>query len=392
MKKTLLIIGGALIVIIVVAIWVYLFMYGKPANSGEVFAKFGFGGRDTSGDIQPSVPSTPTDFESVVSTTPTKLRQLTTRPVGGAQFTDTGIRYVEQGTGHVYDINLTSGEETLVSGTTIPQTTSATFSNDGTHLTITSLRAQGTETIVGTITMDAQNGGEVDGVALPPEATEITFTEDGSGVYYAIKGTNGTIGYLFDIEKETSTEVFSIPLRDVHVLWGNPLYVYTTPTATQTGFLYRVENKNRLTYMLQGLPGLTAVRYGEGVVVSSITRERSVLVALKEDGTKVEQALPYIPEKCAVNPTDTTYVFCAVPINTSKGAFPDDWYMGTISYNDILWSMNTATGEATSMLNFLTESEQEMDVYHIGVKQDGMLLYFINKNDNTLWLYDRNVE
>jgi hypothetical protein len=44
------------------------------------------------------------------------------------------------------------------------------------------------------------------------------------------------------------------------------------------------------------------------------------------------------------------------------------------------------------MLNFLSESGREMDVHKIEVDETGMRLLFVNKNDNSLWMFDRGVE
>jgi hypothetical protein len=388
MKKTILIILGILIITLVVSVWVYLLMFGKPESASDVFARFGAGETNTSQTtVDTNTYATTTNFESVVDTTPRKLKQLTTRPVAGAYIAENVVRYVEQGTGHVYEIDLGSGAESLISGTTIPQTTSASFGSDGETLTVSSLSDGTAETIVGTID---RNKGQIDGVALPKGATEIAFA-DTESVYYLLEQPSGASGYIYDITDEASTELFAIPLRDVRVLWGNPHYVYTTPTASQMGYIYKISGKSTLSFVTPGGYGLTAERFGYGVVTTSIYKDTHSYLAHGSDGTKVEQALPYIPEKCVVNPSDETYLFCTVPRNLD-GLFPDDWYMGARSYNDALWGMHTGTGEAVLMLDFLSESGREMDVYKIEVDETGMRLLFVNKNDNTLWMFDRGVE
>jgi hypothetical protein len=138
MKKLLLILGVVLILLLGAA-WAYVFIYGVPENAEEIFGRFDragdapvFTGDENSGDIDVGDRSDGMN-EGVVS----RLRQLTTRPVAGAIFTPEGIRYVERGTGHVYQIDLVSGGERMVSGTTLQRTIRAIFSPNGNYVALT---------------------------------------------------------------------------------------------------------------------------------------------------------------------------------------------------------------------------------------------------------------
>jgi hypothetical protein len=184
--------------------------------------------------------------------------------------------------------------------------------------------------------------------------------------------------------KEVSTKVFELPLTDIRVLWGNPTYVYTTPSAKQTGYVYRVV-KSDLLFVTEGAPGLMAFAHNDGLVITSsgVSGVHSSFVSLTNS---TPQNLPFIPEKCV---SLTTFVLCAVPSNmTASQSFPDDWYKGTVSYSDILWSTDTSNNTSVVLSNFLQESGREIDVSSIGIDSDALRAYFINKNDNTLWLFD----
>lgn len=390
MKKTLLITFGVLIILIILAVWVYLLMYGKPKGSAEIFAQFGFG--DDKGAAPVIIPTPPTEENAPPTEEPRKrLRQLTTKPVAGAGFVGSStIRYVEQGTGHVYEIDLTSLQETLISGTTLPQTTSAVFSQDGAYVAITTFSQDGTETIVGTVVSDVHRGGELDGVALPKDAREIAFDATLPTLYYMLKNASGANGYAYNIQTEKSTEIFAIPLRDIRVLWGNPLYVYTTPTIHQVGHVYKIGAKNALEYVTHGERGLVILKHATGVIgtyFEGATHSNWYAPA----GLTVTQSVPLIPEKCVADPLDPKTYFCSVPQDMGDGTFPDEWYMGTASYSDILWRVQTDASDALVLLDLEKESGQIIDVYKIGIDYLGIRLYLVNKNDNTLWLYDRSV-
>ena len=382
MKKTLFITVGAIIILLIVGVWVYLFMYGTPKSSDEVFARFGFG-EEVPPPVIPEATTVDVSSETVVGA-PQKLKQLTTRAVAGATFTGTGILYVEQGTGHLYHINLTSGGETLISGTTIPQAREAVFSDGGAYVAITSAAGTGERTIVGEVTLE-NGSGTLEGVALPEGATEVVFSDTLGTMYYLLKESAGSSGYSYNIEREVGTKLFSIPLRDVQVLWGSPLYVYTTPTAAQTGYVYKVV-KGTLQYITNGGGGLAALKHNGGVITTQVGEDGVRSDFNLASGEVLQIALPMMPEKCTNFGTAT---ICAIPSeNLISKNFPDAWYKGVISYSDMLWKINTDVGELSVLSNFKKESGREIDVVKIGADAKGERVWFVNKNDNTLWMFD----
>ena len=386
MRKTLFITLGILTLLMVIGIWAYLFMYGTPKNPDEVFARFGIGGNE---EIIPvALEDTRIDVTSESApNVPKRLRQLTTRPVAGAAFDLDGIRYVEQGTGHIYHINLSTGEETLVSGTTIPHTTQATFSQDSSMVAITSRESSGNTTVVGTIVTNEVTGGFTEGITLPAGAREIAFGDATGTVNYLLTTNSGSASYAYNLNKKTSAQLFAIPLRDVHVLWGSPAYVYTTPTAFQNGYLYKISG-NELVYTTGSGSGLVAFRYSDGVVSTKTDGGKLVTTAQTYSGIETPQAFSFIPEKCVANPNQNSFAFCGVSNSRNTEVFPDDWYKGKLSYSDALWYMDITTGAATPLSDFKTESGREIDVIQIGTNTEGTFIWFVNKNDNALWMFD----
>lgn len=370
----------------IIAVWFYLFTFGTPKSADDVFTRFGIEGEQ--GITPTTSDGTRIDVDSNLETgAREKLRQLTLRPVAGAIFTETGTEYVEQGTGHIYSINMTSGEETLISGTTIPQTTRALFSKDAAYVAITSQEPEGESVVVGSVVTTEDVGGTTEGVTLPKGAREIAFSDTPHVVTYLIDTETGASGYAYNLLKKTSTTLFTIPLRDVRVLWGTSTYVYTIPTATQDGHLYEVI-KNELTYTTEEGLGLMGFRFGTGVIVTKKVAETVSSIARLHTGEEREQSLRFIPEKCTAHPTQKETAYCAVPSNYAREVFPDDWYKGVLSYADILWSVDLTTGTSKVLSNFTFESGRDIDVTQIGTNAEGTLIWFINKNDNTLWMFD----
>lgn len=384
MKKTLLITFAATLLVLLIGVWIYLFLFGTPQQGSDIFARFG---DNTEGTIE-DIPVIETDTDPTTPFAPSRFRQLTSRPVAGAGFRGNTIQYVEQGTGHIYEIDLATGDSIILSGTTIPFTTHAVFSATGTSVAITSIQNNEASTMVSIMGTSTS----MEGTLLPVGAREISFNADGTIAYYLLEYPEGARGYAYDLSKKTATELFNIPLRDVRVVWGSPIYVYTTPTITQEGNVYTISGRNGLAYAAGGAPGLVAVRYEKGIVTSSVTENNPQYTAVASNGTRIDQAVPFIPEKCALDPLDGALVLCAVPLNLNEGAFPDEWYMGKIAYSDTLWEMNVGAGDALSLLDLQQESGRPMDIRSIGMDTYGLRVYLINKNDNTLWLFDRSIE
>ncbi len=151
------------------------------------------------------------------------------------------------------------------------------------------------------------------------------------------------------------------------------------------GHLYRV-GSSTLHYMTQGKEGLIAIPYSGGMVVTYNMNDTVVSKTLGD--TSYELPIVLVREKCAADPTASSTLYCAAPSGGMKGIFPDDWYKGEVSFTDILWKIDMEEQSATVLSNFLSESGREIDVSQIGMDANGIYIYFINKNDGTLWLFD----
>lgn len=58
---------------------------------------------------------------------------------------------------------------------------------------------------------------------------------------------------------------------------------------------------------------------------------------------------------------------------------PDDWYQGTVSYNDDLLEINLKDGVNSYLLDIEEESGRILDITNLETNQDDSRLYFINK-------------
>ncbi len=387
MKKTLLIIGAILAILIGGLLIFFLITGGVPKNGDEVFARFGLGG-----DAPTFTPEEPSEEEyeyaedPVTNTSRNRLRQLTTRPVAGALFMDDTIRFVERGTGHIYDIDTLGGNEVLVSGTTQPRTIRAVFSSLGDRVALVSDIDGSIETILGTLGSDADSGLML--TTLPGKSTEPGFSSDGDDFYFFVPGVEGGSGYAYTMSTDKTRELFTIPLSQVRITWGNPSYVLTTPSGKSMGQLYTIHEGGQLNYTTTGGRGLMAAHHANGSIISSLTKDGKIVTRDLISREEVP-VVSLFNEKCAMQGAWTHILVCGSPIPPPDGyVYPDDWYKGIVSFSDILLQVDSGNLSTMVLSNLEEESGRPIDILMIGTNDNGSLIYFVNKYDNSLWLFD----
>ncbi len=390
MKNTYLIIGGGTAVLLLLGIWAYLLIYGTPKPVESFFTDFSFGGGATEEPLVPFIPET-SDTQIDVAGTP--LRQLTIKPVIGFKEVpnvNEGERvmlYAEAGTGHVFSINLTTGLETRLSNITIPNAQSASFNTDGTMAAIRS--GYGAQNTIELLELAGENSATQE--TLLPKMVDFNFNAENK-IVYSEYSSAGLLGREYDTSTGVSRTLFSVPFQNAAIAWSpnanTSHYVYPKPSARLTGFLYRISNGTVIREQASG-GGLTAIA-NESYYIHTITSARGPASFVTNRTTGVTNSLPIIvqPEKCSFSSKNNDMIYCGYEEANINYEFPDNWYKGLISYADTLWEIDVKTGFAEKLINTEKETGRELDTTGMDMSTQTKVLYFINKNDNTLWMYE----
>jgi hypothetical protein len=96
-----------------------------------------------------------------------------------------------------------------------------------------------------------------------------------------------------------------------------------------------------------------------------------------------------IPEKCTESQTDTKILVCGSEFTNFNDSIPDSWYQGVTSYADTLWQVDLDSLNIKSLASVSDQSGREIDTVNLSLNEAEDRVYFINKNDRTLWLYKR---
>lgn len=394
-KKLFFVIGSIIVVIILAVVWGYLLFFGTPGTVPGTFSTIDLG--DTTDQTITDLPATDIDTGEtpiIDITSEEKLRQLTTKPVAGFQAVQVSstsprlIYYVEAGTGHLYTINLESGEEVRRSGTTIVMATDAKISSDGMSLVVRSGQGERAPVQLGRYN---ESTDTYDFIELPGEWLDYQFTTTGE-LMLAEKTQSGVSVTTRNLATGSSRPIFTVPFREAVIVWGNTSsdthYVYPKPSRLLEGFVYAVRQGELERLPIEG-EGLTALGDNNGVVYSTRTNNQYSSYYLNTT-TKEVTSFPLValPEKCAAGATSNQIIYCATSFGTPTDQLPDSWYQGILSVSDHIWEIVTISGSSQLLVAPNIEVGRALDIQHLVLDSTYSVLYFTNKNDNTLWLYE----
>jgi len=388
MKKSLFIILGILIIFILLAIWAYLLFFAKSEDNIALFNNF-FDGEEV--EILPLPDILPEETLPVDLERPS-IRQLTLRPVAGFnEVVDTDgnleIYFVEMGTGHLYSINLQSGEEQRLSGTTVVQARDAHISRDGNTVAIVSY----TNTKLKNMTifiLDRENN------SLTEVISDVVqdFHLSNNLLYYTVATSDGLEAYAYKLDTLIREVVFSLPFNEATVQWGDtikgPHYVYPKASYALQGFLYVVEAGKLNRLPLEGF-GFSALVSKEGVLFTKITDHLPMSYYYDRKTKEIKNLnLAALPEKCLLVENTESIICPHSQTTTLSYQMPDLWYQGVFSFVDSLQHINSATLSNFTLVDILAESGREVDIVKLSYDADFDGFFFTNKNDSSLWMYE----
>jgi hypothetical protein len=387
MNRPLVITAGIVILLSVVGLWVYLLAYGAPDAPREVFTNLGFLSPQE-GEVRIIDPNALQEERGVqLALGGSELQQLTTRAVAGFAFASSSkhmVRYVERGTGHIFEINLDSGMEIQLSVTTIPQTTTALFSPDAETVVITTYEGYGRTAVIGTFAQEST----LNLTHLPNNAENIVF-HDNSTVYFTLSEGGKTNGYTFDRETLTRSLLFSLPIADVLMHWGpsfSKKMVQNKPTKYLEGYLYELSEGNTLQPLAQGEYGLSAL-VSDAYIIRTFIKDAQYVSHALQGTRELEQTTTMLDEKCVFSLQDSAQIWCASPLETPNGDYLENWYKGIVTSEDSIWVIDLEEGSSTLVGNLPSLSGRTLDISDITIDRNGELLLMSNKLDGTLWLY-----
>lgn len=348
------------------------------------------------GEIPPTGQSgaTPTSGETA------KLFRLSSAPVAGfvayARATSTLVRFVDRGTGHIYDALLPAkaGEKfnvTRITNNTLSPVYEATFRSDASSLLIRLLDEAGNENNL-LLTLTAPKATSTDlytisSVSLRGDI-ESPLAGAGNTLYYVASDSGAVSSISFQGDGVRSLWTSGLKSWRVGSLGAN-LLLTTKASAEVPGYAYSTTSAGSLPAKLLGpLSGLSAIgnKPGNKLLYSYTSGNRTLMrVRTLSTGTEASIEPGTLAEKCVWGTQSADVFFCGTPISAPGGEEPDDWYQGKVSFNDYVWRYDTKSEVSTLIVEPQDEFNVSLDVFRPALSPDESYFVFINKRDLSLW-------
>ena len=392
---------------------------GTATKKTGLFSFFPFIGGGTQAPVVTPVASdegfTEPQLPPVTQTGMEALKQLSTRPIAGlttlpALDTSTTtsavhsalgstlteeklprVRYVEQGTGTVYETTMSGSAENRLTSTVIARSAHAVFANKGESVAIRFIKNDNTTvgTFLGKIASGTSTSvGTLEGSFLPDGILDITASADGKSYAYIVGSESGAVGMTMRADGTGKKQLFQNLLSEWLLDWKAGGITTTSKASSGiAGYAYLVSGTGVFQKIIGPTPGLTTNLAPSGKkLLYNTAGERTLRMAIRTiaSGVDTPVELSTLPEKCTWN-AKSTLIYCAVPQNLFNEHYPDTWYQGMISFTDALWKIDAVTGLTTRIT---TGSEALIDATTLSLDSTERFLVFINKNDGTPWSLD----
>ncbi|NQV93050.1 hypothetical protein HQ403_00950 [Candidatus Kaiserbacteria bacterium] len=314
------------------------------------------------------------------------LRQVSSTPTaGGTVFNVDGntiIRYVERATGHIFETTDKSAEQNRISNTTIPRVQDSVWSQNGSMVILQYLdENEILKSFYGNILKDT---GTLEGWFLSNNISSIDVNSEGS-IFYIQKVGNTASGIISNFDGTNAKSVFSSSINDWRPQWmGNLTTVTTNPSRDNLGFMYVLRSGTyEKIISFEGMNTLSSPDGSHVLFSISNSNETNLFIYSRDNKEFAEVPFRTLAEKCTW--ADNIVIFCGSPHNSSiDGIIPDDWYKGSVSFSDDVWTYNTET-QTAQLVYDIGEDGKQIDAVNLTIDHEKSTLLFMNKADLTLW-------
>ncbi len=316
-------------------------------------------------------------------------------------------RYIERGSGHIYDLGYNENLPQKISNTTITKIYQTFFNNLGSSIVIRGLNDSGTiqnifallELPTSTTSPEATPGqqiGKLNLSLLSPSIQEAVVSPDRSKIFYLTQVGDSYIGTTEDFGAKPAInkkQIFSSAFGEWQIQWPekNTIFFNTKPSANVPGFLYslNLSKTGTLTKILGDINGLTSsISPDAKKMIYSASSDTGLQTFFYDITARQGSLFPLVtlPEKCVWAGIEQDILYCAVPASLPAGSYPDDWYQGTISFNDEIWKIDTKTGNTELLVDKTSLGKLGgLDATDLMLSPNEDYLMMNNKKDLSVW-------
>lgn len=333
-----------------------------------------------------------------------QLRKISNEPVAGAIVFSVGttsvVRFVEKGTGNVYEARSDSNQILRLTNTTIPKIIRAFWLPNGSGFLAQTLMAENEIIETNFVKLNKnQASSSVESLTpysttiskLPTDIKEITIKPDSSKIFYYTTTNVVSNWYVSNPDGTGSNLVGSNPLTEWLPKWisGNIVMMQNKSSSKTIGYTYSFDTSTKnFKKVGTGAVGISSTPNSDGslsLISNGGSLPRLFLVNNKE--TTISAVNEYtLAEKCVWLKEKSPSVLCAAPYDVPRGDYPDAWYKGLVSTYDNIKRIDLTLNTFSNVANLYDLSNEQIDVVDISLSPDESNLIFRNKVDGYLWL------
>lgn len=321
------------------------------------------------------------------------------------------VRFVDRATGHVYETPTDSFQVTKLSNTTLPKIYEANFDGTGESflarflddnnsdiiktysVTLKDVAIKNIETTASTTPATTTleiTPKETVGSYLDQDIKEYAFLPSKTKITYLLYKNDGSSIITSNLNGQNKKQIFESKLREwlLEPESETKIAIITKPSGTFRGFAYSLSLENgSLTKLFGNINGLTLkplIKTDKYLVGEGGSKMTTYITSGSPEKLNVP-TFNTLPEKCSQGKKDINTVFCAVPNTPPEATYPDDWYLGVVSFDDNIWKVDSKTNKTTFLFSPFTLVKENLDITNISISPDDNYLTFINKKDLSLW-------
>ena len=304
------------------------------------------------------------------------------------------MRYVDRGTGYIYDIDLSSGAKVQTSETTIPTVYQAIWSITGQSVVLRYLTSNGMTIKSYSAALGTPNfstgttTNALMGSFLPDDIDSVAYSPAGTKIFYTNMINGREEGVVANTDGTKGLQIFDSPTSEWSVSWpaAASVTVTTKPSYIAPGYMYLINSTtgNRQK-ILGGINGLTDLTNPGATEIAYTDSTNNLSIYTVKSGSTLPVGLATLAEKCVWSQKDSSALYCAVPSSIPAGNYPDDWYQGLVSFTDSIYKINALTGTSTLVSNVSAQYGKDIDTINLVLNKNEDHLIFMNKKDYSLW-------
>ncbi len=309
------------------------------------------------------------------------------------------FRYIELGTGHVFEGTTNTGEINRISNTTIPKIAEARFVNENRIIMRYSDATDRIKTfsaeLVRNFAGSAGTAFKLQGIFLTDNILDLDISPSGKllQVQSRIAGSDRASVIVSDQQGGNPVQVHASPVTEWLGSWNNQERVallQSKPSYNTVSVAYTLDTQTGAfaPYILgrNGLSVTASTDLDDAVISVNENGATKLYAWNRTENQYIDLELSTFAEKC-VHAAVRNKFYCAVPMGTVAEAEPDLWYQGVTSYSDQIWEIDPVTGRSNLLLLPIAFTEKQLDMIDLSISSDEQFLYFRDKRERSLWSF-----